>query len=212
MLTIYGAPTFNATKLVFTAEELGLDYDYVHIDLRKGEHKTPEHIARHPLGKVPAIEIDGKPLFESNSICRFLAVNESSPLYEGDAYQLALIDQWADMMSHHAGRWLGVYYFQEFIVPRFFKREPNQEALDEAKVFLEEQLPVIDNHLSNTPYFAGDKLSIADTIAFAHFYTHEMSSIDISPYKNIEQWYAGIRNSASFSRAKSRMDEAHGEL
>ena len=119
MLTIYGAPTFNATKLVFTAEELGLDYDYVHIDLRKGEHKTVEHIARHPLGKVPAIEIDGKPLFESNSICRFLAVNESSSLYEGDAYQLALIDQWADMMSHHAGRWLGVYYFQEFIVPRF---------------------------------------------------------------------------------------------
>jgi glutathione S-transferase len=212
MLTIYGAPTFNATKVVLTAEELGLDYDYVHIDLREGEHKSPEHLLRHPLGKVPAIEYNGKPLFESNSICRFLASSEGSPLYNGDHYQLAVIDQWVDMMSYHTGRWVGVFYFQEFITPRFFKKEANQDALAEAKGFLDEQLPVIDKHLSGNKYFAGDVLTIADTVAFSFFYTHEMSSVDFSEYENISQWYSAIRKSAAFDRTKTCLDEAHGAL
>ena len=212
MLTIYGAPTFNATKIVFTAEELGLEYDYVHLDFLKGQHKSPHHLAKHPLGKVPAIDIDGKSLFESNSICRFLAANENSPLYGGDAYQRAVIDQWVDMMAHHAGRWLGVFYFHEFAVPYFFKREPNQEALAEAKGFLGEQLPVIDRHLAGNSYFAGDVLTIADTIAFSYLHTHEITSIDISQYENINQWYAGIRRREAFERAKARMDKAHEPL
>jgi len=212
MLTIYGAPTFNATKIVLTAEELGLEYKYVHIDLRKGEQKTTEHLSRHPLGKVPAIEINEKSLFESNSICRFLASSEDSSLYSGDKYQLAIIDQWVDMMSHHTGRWLGIFYFQEFITPRFFKKEANQDALTEAKGFLDEQLPVIDKHLSENKYFAGDVLTIADTIAFSFFYTHEMSSVDFSEYENISQWYSAIRKSAAFERTKNRMDKIHGVL
>lgn len=212
MLTIYGAPTFNAIKVVYTAEELGLEYDYVHINLLKRDQKSPEHLARHPLGKVPAIDIDGKTLFESNSICRFLAVKENSPLYGGDAYQRAVIDQWVDMMAHHSGRWLGTFYFQEVVIPIMFKRESNQDALTEAIGFLDEQLPVIDKHLSENNYFAGDTLTIADTIAFSYFYTHEMTSIDISKYKNISQWYAGIRKSAAFERTKTRLDEAHASL
>jgi glutathione S-transferase len=212
MLTIYGAPTFNATKIVLTAEELGLSYDYVHIDLRKGEQKSPDHLLRHPLGKVPAIEYNGKPLFESNSICRFLAANESSPLYTGNAYQLAVIDQWADLMAHHTGRWLGIFYFQEFITPRFFKSEPNQEALAEARGFLDEQFPIIDKHLSTNQYFAGDVLTLADTIAFSYFYTHEMSSVDFSEHENISQWYSAIRKSVAFDKTKRCLDEAHGTL
>lgn len=212
MLTIYGAPTFNATKIVLTAEELGIKYDYVHIDLRKGDQKSRAHLSRHPLGKVPAIEYNGKFLFESNNICRFLASSEDSSLYSGDAYQLATIDQWMDMMAQHTGRWLGIFYFQEYIAPRFFNSEPNQEALAEAKGFLDEQLPVIDNHLSGNQYFAGDELTIADTVACSYFYTHEMSNFDFSEYENISQWYSAIRKSAAFDRTKTCLDEAHGSL
>jgi glutathione S-transferase len=211
MLTIYGAPTFNATKIVLTAEEIGLEYDYVHIHLPKGEQKSPEHLARHPLGKVPAIEFDGKALFESNSICRFLAVENNSDLYSGDTYQKAVIDQWVDMMSHHTGKWLGVFYFQEYITPLFFKREANQDALAEAQGFLDEQLPVVDKHLKNNNYFAGDNKTIADTVAFSFFITHEKSSADFSQYDNIMKWFSSIKNSPAYERTKICLDKAHSE-
>jgi len=73
MLKIYGNKTFNAVKAVLVAEELGLDYEYVVIDFASGEMKTPEYMKIHPLGKIPAMEHDGEPIFESNNMCRYLA-------------------------------------------------------------------------------------------------------------------------------------------
>jgi glutathione S-transferase len=209
MLTIYGGPTFNTTKIILTAEELGLKYEYIHIDLRKGEQKTAEHLQRHPLGKIPAIEYNGQPLFESDSICRFLTTVESSSMYSGDAYQRAIIDQWIDLMALHAGRWLGAAYFQEYISPLFFKAKPKQEVLDEANGFLDEQLPIIDARLAENKFLAGNKMTIADTIAFSYFYTHEFSSIDFSNYKNITNWYKAIRQRPAFLKTKDCLDKTH---
>jgi glutathione S-transferase len=53
-------------------EELGLLYDLSVVDLRGGAHKTNTYFAIHPLGKVPALEIDGALIFESLAICLYL--------------------------------------------------------------------------------------------------------------------------------------------
>jgi glutathione S-transferase len=42
------------------------------LDFAKGEHKQPDHVARQPFGKMPAIEHDGAPLFESRAIVRYI--------------------------------------------------------------------------------------------------------------------------------------------
>ena len=44
MLKIYGNKTFNAVKAVLTAEELGIDYEYVLVDFKAGEHKSKEYL------------------------------------------------------------------------------------------------------------------------------------------------------------------------
>ena len=81
MIKIYGFKTFNLDKVLLTAEELKLDYDYIQLSPANGEHKSPEHLQRHPLGEIPAIEHNGKMLFESNAICRYLAVLKESSLH-----------------------------------------------------------------------------------------------------------------------------------
>lgn len=35
--------------------ELGLEYTPVLLDMKKGEHKSPEFLAINPFGKVPAL-------------------------------------------------------------------------------------------------------------------------------------------------------------
>jgi glutathione S-transferase len=47
-------------------------YELVEIDIMQGAHKTPEHLARHPFGRVPAFEHDGFKLYETSAITRYL--------------------------------------------------------------------------------------------------------------------------------------------
>lgn len=86
--------SFNTTKVLYVAEELGVEYRYTALDPSKGEHKTPEHLKRHPMGKTPTLNHDGNCLFESSTICRYLASVENSPLYPTpDFYRCAVIDE-----------------------------------------------------------------------------------------------------------------------
>lgn len=205
MIKIYGGPTFNVTKVLLAAEEAGLDYEYIGLNLPGGEHKTPEHIKRHSLGKIPAIEHDGKPLFESAVICRYLVQLSENNLLPKALYQRAVVEQWIDMMTCHTGRWLGALYFHEYITPLFFEKEGNQETIAEAKEFLEQQLPIVDAQLAETGFLAGDHLTIADLFAFCYFQTHEQTSVDLSEFKNITAWYNKIKQRPSVAKVNALM-------
>ena len=72
-LTVYGfdASTYVRTVRMLLAEK-GADYKLVPVDLMAGENKKPEHLARHPWGKIPAIDHDGFKLIETGAITRYL--------------------------------------------------------------------------------------------------------------------------------------------
>src|SRR4051812_20217541 len=106
MIKVFGFNTQNIQKVLLTAEELKINYEFVPLRPTKQEHKTSEHLKRHPLGKIPALEHDGRTMFESNAICRYLASFQPSSLYPQNAWERGQIDQWVDYVTHHVGRWI----------------------------------------------------------------------------------------------------------
>lgn len=189
MLKIYGAKTFNAVKAVLTAEECGAEYEYVAMDFAKGEHKSPEYMKIHPLGKIPAMEHDGNPIFESNNMCRYIANISGKKLYSDDPLQAARIDQMVDFIAHHVGRWITIYFFEEIVKKVFRGADPDQGEIDEAAGFLAEQFPYLDGILSDNEFLCGDDISIGDCVAFAMIMAHEYTSLNIDNYANITRWY-----------------------
>lgn len=212
MFTIYGYNTFNPIKVLLTAEELGLDYHYVNVELGKGENKTPEFLAKHPLGKVPVLDHDGQILLESGAICRYLATINGHRLYSADPLQAARIDAMVDTAVLHVGRWIAVYFWEEIICQTFFKREPNAAAIDEAAGFLKNQLPYLDQVLGQGSFLCGDEVTIADTIAYSHLQIQEKTSVDLSPYANIQRWYGEFSERPSVTAVKERLAQAGGLL
>jgi glutathione S-transferase len=68
----WGSGSPFAWRVHLCLEEKGLAYTSHLLSFSKGEHKTPEHLARHPHGKVPVL-IDGNfTLYESSAIVEYL--------------------------------------------------------------------------------------------------------------------------------------------
>lgn len=203
MFTIYGYGTFNAVKVLLTAEELGADYRYVHVNLGRGEHLTPEYRAKHPLGKIPLLEHEGQRFIESHAICRYLARCHDNRLYATDPATAAKIDGMMDVFGQHLGRWMGVHFWQEVIRPKFLKQDPDADALEEAKDFLEKQLPFVNDSLAEQACLVGDQISIADTIAYAYCQLQEQTSLDFTPYPHIQRWYGEISERPAVARVQA---------
>jgi glutathione S-transferase len=72
-MKLYYVPRTRATRPRWVLEELGVPYELVRLDAQEGETRTPEHLARHPLGHVPALEDGEVRIFESMAICLYLA-------------------------------------------------------------------------------------------------------------------------------------------
>lgn len=205
MITVYGFKTFNLNKVLLTLEEANTDYTLILLNAKKGEHKTPEHIKRHPLGKVPATEHNGKYLFESGAICRYVANISESDLYAGDNYNKAVIDEWVDCLTQHPGRWMGTIFFNEYAKPKLMNKEPDQEVLKEAYGFLKKQLPALDKQLSANEFIAGSNLTIADTIGFAYAQLSEVTNVSIDEHTNIKRWYEDMCKRDSVQKIREHL-------
>jgi elongation factor 1-gamma len=60
--------------------------------------KSPEYLAKHPLGKVPTLETPEGKIFESNSILRYLA-RKAGKLDVNSPAETASIDQWLEFLN-----------------------------------------------------------------------------------------------------------------
>ena len=69
---LYYMPRTRSSRVLWLLEEIGAPYDLT--EIRGAERRSEEHLLRHPLGRVPALQLgDGATMFESAAICLQLA-------------------------------------------------------------------------------------------------------------------------------------------
>jgi len=72
LYTAHRAPSPRRV-LMFLAEKNITGIEMVNLDLNGGEHRQPEYLAKSPLAKVPALELDdGRVITETRAICTLL--------------------------------------------------------------------------------------------------------------------------------------------
>ncbi len=103
MIKFYYNTAPNPTKVALCLEEMGLSYELVPVDTRKGEQHTPSFLAINPNAKVPAIVDDGVTVFDSNAILLYLA-EKTGKFLPGTS--LASRASVAPLMVLHASRTL----------------------------------------------------------------------------------------------------------
>ncbi|HQT84004.1 MAG: glutathione S-transferase [Acidiphilium sp. 37-64-53] len=73
-LTLWGfdGSTYVRTVKMVLAEKGVTEFEQHQINVLAGEPKQPEHLARHPFGKVPVLDHDGLRILETSAITRYL--------------------------------------------------------------------------------------------------------------------------------------------
>jgi glutathione S-transferase len=128
--SIPGSPFGRA--VLATLEEKGATYRLSPV--APGTFKSPEHLARHPFGRVPVLEHDGFRLYETQAILRYLdRVLPNPALTPADPRRAARMDQLMNINDWYLFQGVGdVIVFHRVIGPRLMGLKPDEAAIEAA--------------------------------------------------------------------------------
>lgn len=160
------APNPRRVRWVMAEKSID-DIEIVEVDVFKGEHRTPEYLARAGIANVPALELDdGTTITESVAICRYLESLYPEPnLFGSDAKERAIIEMWmrrAEMMLA-TPLMLSVRHTHPALVA-LETQVPEIAASNRAVA--DRALKLFDHQLVQSSFIAGEHITIADIIAF----------------------------------------------
>jgi glutathione S-transferase len=167
-IVIHGIPGSPYVRMPLLAcEEKGAPYRLVAMEF--GNTKTPEHLARQPFGRMPYMEQDGFWLYEAQAIIRYIdqvsdgpSLTPTDPKAQARMNQVMNIIDWYVMPSISMG--IG---FNRMVKPIFgmpVDEAAVAAAIPQAKVCV----AALEDLLADKPYFAGDRVSLADLMAVSH--------------------------------------------
>jgi glutathione S-transferase len=164
MLKILGKPTsINVRKVLWTCAELDIPYEIEPYGLGYGDTRTPEFLRLNPNGMVPVVIDDGFVLWESNTICRYLAnQRHATALFPVHAQARARVEQWMDWQAIELNNsWR--YAFMSLVR----RSAEHQQTLPLAVGMAEwnRHMVLLNEHLETSrAYAAGDGFTLADVV------------------------------------------------
>jgi glutathione S-transferase len=188
-LRVYGdVHSGNCYKIKLLCHHLGTPHEWQHVDIMKGESRTPEFLARNPNGRVPLLELpDGRCLAESNAILNFLA--SGTALLPDDPWLRAQVLQWQffEQYSHEpyiaTARYIAVYLG----LPE--SRRADYEAKQSGG---HAALAVMESHLAHHDWFVGDRFTIADISLYGYTHVAGEGGFSLAQYPAVNRWLADV--------------------
>lgn len=162
-MKIYGSPTSTCTrKVIMTLHEKNQPFELTLVDLRKGEHKHPAHLQRHPYGVIPVLEDDGFRIYESRAIIRYLdAKYPNNKLTPKDVHNYGRMEQWISVeQSYFSGP--AIQLIKQLLWGKALGIAKDENIITEAKLKIQYAFDEVEKVLAKQLYLAGDIFSLAD--------------------------------------------------
>jgi glutathione S-transferase len=184
-LTLYGdSISGNCQKPKWTADLLGVPYDWIEVDILQAGTQTEDFLAVNPAGQVPVARWpDGRVLPQSNAIMLYIAEEAGSDLVPDDTFKRAKMMSWLfwEQYSHETA-----------IAVRRFQKHYLKKADDEIDPNLmakgRRALGVMEMQLTFTDWIVGDQMTLADIALVAYTRVAHEGGFDLSEFPSVERW------------------------
>lgn len=178
----------NCYKIKLLMHCLSIEYEWVHVDILKGETHAPEFLAVNSNAKVLVLQIgQSEYLSESNAILNFLA--EGTRFLPSHGIERAKVLQWQffEQYSHEPYVAVARYIKKYLGLPDERSQEYHAKRKGGYKA-----LSVMENHLSKNHYLVGNTPTIADISLYAYTHVAHEGGFDLRTYSNIQSWLGRI--------------------
>ena len=159
---IPGSPFVRAVQIAM--EEKGAPWR-IHA-LQPGETKGDAHLARHPWGRMPAVEHDGFSLYETQAIVRYIdQVFPGTPLQPTDAKSAARMNQVIGINDWYLfPKAVAVIGFQRIVGPALMGLTTDEAVVAAAVPDAERSVRALDGILGQNEFLAGSSFSLAEVM------------------------------------------------
>lgn len=164
MIKIFGMPATRSTRALWALEEAGAEYEFIKVDLKKGEGKEKTYLELNPTGKIPTLADGDLILTESAAICTYIGDQfpDSKLTPPFGTSDRALYDQWCFFLMTELEQPLWNMSKHQFALPKEFRIHEMQKT---ATFELEKMLDVFSARLGVHEFLVSEHFTCADILA-----------------------------------------------
>lgn len=181
----------NGYKVRLLLSHLEIPYEYVPVDILKGETRTSQFLEKNPNGRIPVLELeDGTYLAESNAILYLLAQN--TPYWPTAILAQAQVLQWLffEQYSHEPNIATARFWIS---IKKIETTPFNEERLRQKQTLGRAALKVMEDHLVRRRYFVSESYSIADIALYAYTHVAGEGGFNLTAYPAVREWLVRVR-------------------
>lgn len=210
---LHSLATPNGVKVTIMLEELlelghaSAEYDAWTISISKGEQFSSGFVEINPNSKIPALidYSDSEPtrVFESGSILLYLADKFDAFLPKDHKTRTETMNwlMWQMGSAPFLGGGFGHFYSYAPVKIEY--------AIDRYAMEVKRQLDVLDKHLANNDYMAGDAYTVADMAIWPWYGAMVLGKLysaaeflSVHEYKNVLRWANEIAERPAVKRGR----------
>lgn len=193
------APNARRVRIFLAEKGLQDKIEYIQLSLQKGENTTPKFKEKNMLKKVPVLELDdGTCISESVAICRYFeALHPENPLMGATPLEQARIEMWQRRCEIYFMNLVGMgfQHTSGFFADRM---TPIKEWGDTCIAGASKFMHMLDKHLAESEYVAGDQYSIADITALTTVdFARVIQLRRDESMANLNRWYEQVSSRPS---------------
>jgi glutathione S-transferase len=179
-MKLYGFPPTRSIRVLWTLRELGVEFEFINVNLMAGENRHPEFLALNPAGKVPVL-IDGElVLTESVAIVLYLAEKYADKNLLPVGFEArAQVNHWLMFTATELEQPLWRIAKHTAIYP---KEKRLRDEVPLARQDFHEMAVVMEQHIKGRQFLVGESVTVADFVAaYTLDWANEVHLLDASP-------------------------------
>jgi glutathione S-transferase len=200
-MKLYSHPlSLHGYKVRLLLSFLAQPYDLEAVDLVSDQQKSPEYLAKHPLGKVPLLEDDDFLVWNSEAILVYLARKaENENWFPLDPKRIAQVNSWLAFSTNELTNGLSAARAECILGGKGISFIDRQKInLEKSTAIAHSSLEILNSQLVSQNWLVEDAPTIADIACYAIVSCAPEAKIELKGYPQVEAWCERFKQLSGF--------------